>query len=84
MTLRLDPPLTNCGFSLQVACRVEVRVMRAGSGLTGQCRKEPVAIGVSRDGRGRWYHIGPEPLDGAAAAALLRDLEALSGDPIAP
>jgi len=84
MTLRLDPALTVCGFSLQVACRVEVRVMRSGSGLTGQCRKEPVAICVSHEGRGRWYHIGPEPLAPATAAALLRDLEALSGDPIAP
>ena len=84
MTLRLDPPLACHGLSLQVACHVEIRAMRAGSGITAQCRKDPVAIGITRAGHRAWYHIGPAPLAPGAAAALLRQIEALTGDCTAP
>lgn len=84
MTLRLDPPLACHGLSLQVACRVEIRAMQAGSGITGQCRKVPVAIGITRAGHGVWVHIGPQPLAPEATAALLREIEALTGDCAAP
>lgn len=84
MTLRLDPALVVGGLSIEVACRVEARATQAGSGITGQCRKEPVAIGITRAGHRAWVHIGPGPLTPKAAAALLQEIEALTGDDTAP
>jgi len=83
MTLRLGPALAVGGLTLQVACRVEIRATRAGSGITGQCRKVPVAIGITRAGHRAWVHIGPR-LAPEAAAALLQEIEALTGDCAVP
>lgn len=84
MTLRLDPALALGDLDIQVACRVETRAMQTGSAISGQCRKEPVAIGITRAGHKAWVHIGPGPLAPEAAAALLREIEALHGEADAP